>query len=399
MKVLNIVLSILILILAIASAVFAYLLFDKRQQMVSGYESLGKGIADTARYLDKDSGTQTKLNIDHRSESLDQEIRKLSQLAKQISDERNALAQALVDVSAQAGGNATLESLTTLSDYESGVAGVIASVNTLRANRDMLAEGYQQAAGKFDLPLDYAELVGSDRSGWENSIRAFNVDLDNMKKYKEQQESVMRKVAKSLGVEISLTPARYEADLKSYNAAIAGLQSDKAALETAKADLTTELAAANKTIEGKDSEIASLNAELATQKDEYTRLSAIIKDEAYEYPVVLWRAGSPEARKAVDGKIIDINKKFGYVVIDVGSDTLVDQPIAPDREPNKVNPNITAGDEMMVSRYVSADDAKYIGNIKIFKVEGACAFANVTDLADGTNIAVGDTVLFDPEKL
>lgn len=399
MKVLNIVLSILILILAIASAVFAYLLFDKRQQMVEGYESLGKGIADTARYLDKDSGTQTKLNIDHRSESLDQEIRKLSQLAKQVSEERNALAQALVEISAQAGGNATLESLTELAGYESGAAGVLASVNNLRANRDMLAEGYLQAAGKFDLSLDYNELVGLDRSGWENSIRAFNVDLDNVKKYKEQQEAVMRKVAKSLGVEISLKPARYEADLKNYNAAIAGLQKNKADLEAAKADLTAKLDAANKSIASKEGEIASLNTELATQKDEYNRLSAIIKDEAYEYPVALWRAGSPEARKAVDGKIIDINKKFGYVVIDIGSETLVEQPIAPNREPNKVNPNITAGDEMMVSRYVGADDAKYIGNIKIFKVEGACAFANVTDLADGNAIAVGDTVLFDPEKL
>ena len=209
----------------------------------------------------------------------------------------------------------------------------------------------------------------------------------------------MRKVAKSLGVEISLKPARYEADLKNYNAAIAGLQKDKADLEAAKADLTAKLDAANKSIASKEGEIASLNTELATQKDEYNRLSAIIKDEAYEYPVALWRAGSPEARKAVDGKIIDINKKFGYVVIDIGSETLVEQPIAPDREPNKVNPNITAGDEMMVSRYVGADDAKYIGNIKIFKVEGACAFANVTDLADGNAIAVGDTVLFDPEKL
>ena len=189
MKVLNIVLSILILILAIASAVFAYLLFDKRQQMVEGYESLGKGIADTARYLDKDSGTQTKLNIDHRSESLDQEIRKLSQLAKQVSEERNALAQALVEISAQAGGNATLESLTELAGYESGAASVIASVNNLRANRDMLAEGYLQAAGKFDLSLDYNELVGLDRSGWENSIRAFNVDLDNVKKYKATAET------------------------------------------------------------------------------------------------------------------------------------------------------------------------------------------------------------------
>lgn len=399
MKVLNIVLSILILILAIASAVFAYLLFDKRQQMVAGYESLGKGIADTARYLDKDSGTQTKLNIDHRSESLDGEIRKLSQLAKQVSEERNALAAALVEISEKCGGDATLESLTTLSDYESGVAGVIASVNGLRMNRDMLALGYQQAAGKFDLALNYDELIGKDRSGWENSVKAFNVELDNMKKYKEQQEAAMRKVAKSLGVEISLKPARYEADLKNYNAAIAGLQSDKVALEAAKADLTAKLAEADKTIAAKDADIKSLNTELATQKDEYNRLSAIIKDEAYEYPVVLWRAGSAEARKAVDGKIIDINKKFGYVVIDIGSETLVEQPIAPDREPNKVNPNITAGDEMMVSRYVSADDAKYIGNIKIFKVEGACAFANVTDLAEGNNIAIGDTVLFDSEKL
>ena len=58
MKVVNVVLSILILLLAIASAVFSYFLFDKRSQLVEGWKKMATTINQSATEMDKGSGTK-----------------------------------------------------------------------------------------------------------------------------------------------------------------------------------------------------------------------------------------------------------------------------------------------------------------------------------------------------
>ena len=77
MKAVNIVLSVLILLLAIAAAVFSYFLFEKRSQFVTGWEKMATIIQKSAVELDKGSGTKeaSKLTVDalsHRNyEKLD----------------------------------------------------------------------------------------------------------------------------------------------------------------------------------------------------------------------------------------------------------------------------------------------------------------------------------------
>lgn len=58
MKVLNIVLSIVILILAAVSAVAAYMLWEKRTQMTDGWSKMAAAINKASAAIDRDSGTR-----------------------------------------------------------------------------------------------------------------------------------------------------------------------------------------------------------------------------------------------------------------------------------------------------------------------------------------------------
>ena len=71
MKILNVVLSILILLLAIAAAVFSYLLFEKRETMTKGWEQMSLSINKAASAIDSSSGTSVassvnKASLDHK---------------------------------------------------------------------------------------------------------------------------------------------------------------------------------------------------------------------------------------------------------------------------------------------------------------------------------------------
>ena len=58
MKAVNIILSILILLLSAAAAVFSYFLFEKRSQFVTGWAKMARVISESSSALDQGSGTQ-----------------------------------------------------------------------------------------------------------------------------------------------------------------------------------------------------------------------------------------------------------------------------------------------------------------------------------------------------
>ncbi|MFA6659694.1 MAG: hypothetical protein WCS25_08380, partial [Victivallaceae bacterium] len=59
MKWLNIVLSVFVLLLAIASATCSYFLFEKRELLVKGWGKMAVSLNNAAKDFDKSSGTET----------------------------------------------------------------------------------------------------------------------------------------------------------------------------------------------------------------------------------------------------------------------------------------------------------------------------------------------------
>ena len=66
MKVVNVVLSILILLLAAASAAFSYFLFEKRGQLTGGWNKMAAAINATAVEMDRNSGPSLRANLPPR---------------------------------------------------------------------------------------------------------------------------------------------------------------------------------------------------------------------------------------------------------------------------------------------------------------------------------------------
>ncbi len=398
MKILNIVLSILVLLLAIVSAVFGYLLYEERNTLVDKYGSLTKPMQDTAKALDNGSGTSIAKTLGGDALSYKKDAgsvaQKLTSQARTITNQRDDLAQKLQSVMEVAGGNADFAKLTTVSSSQDEAQNVVNQIKDLVGNRNMLAQKMIEIGSKFDVTLNDAKLTSISRDEYLNETNNLVKELGDMLKYKKMQESTMKRIAADLGKPgLSFTPVRYQADLDTYTKAVDGLRNDKNALEAAKKSLDAQLAASGKQIEDKNAEIAKLNAEVARQQSDFDRLQASIEGKAFKYPVKFWQPGSAEARGAVSGKVIDVNTKFGYVVIDLGSDTLVQQPIGEGMSDSPVNPNIAADDTLVVAHGYPKKDAAYVGRIKIFKVEGPCAYASVIDGSE-SQIKVGDSVFF-----
>jgi len=399
MKILNIVLSILVLLLAIVSAVFGYLLYEEREKLVEQYSSLTKPIQETAKALDAGSGTSsakalTPETLSYKKDEAGTAAQKLTSQARTITNQRDDLAEKLQAIMTAAGGTADLASLTTVANYQANAQDVVNRVNDLVDNRNVLANKMIEIGDKFDISLNKAKLGSLNRTEYGTEADNLIKEVSDILKYKNMQESTMKRVAANLGKPgLSFSPVRYKSDLDTYTQAIDGLIKAKSDLESANKSLDAKLAAADKQLADKNAEIQKLNAEIARQSNDFNRLQASIEGKAFQYPVKFWQPGSAEARAAVSGKVIDVNTKFGYVVIDLGSDTLVQQPIGTGMAESPVNPNIAPDDTLVVAHGYPKKDAAYVGRIKIFKVEGPCAYASVIDGSE-SQIRVGDSVFF-----
>ena len=102
MGMLNKIVSIVILALAIGAAAFAFLLDKKSKEMVDLWDSASKEIKETAGELDKGSGTSKMAsysNLDHKNASKAKiTLKTLSDQAKEVIAERDALADSMVEV-------------------------------------------------------------------------------------------------------------------------------------------------------------------------------------------------------------------------------------------------------------------------------------------------------------
>ena len=115
-----------------------------------------------------------------------------------------------------------------------------------------------------------------------------------------------------------------------------------------------------------------------------------IDDENIEKP---WLAGSEEARKEVVGKVIEVNARFGIVVVDLGAMTRVIQWLG--NKNTQVDPKIENGMKLNIVRNFDTPDVKLIvKGAEVTNVADRCSIVEVA-ADDIANVKVGDTVIVD----
>jgi hypothetical protein len=90
--------------------------------------------------------------------------------------------------------------------------------------------------------------------------------------------------------------------------------------------------------------------------------------------------------KMLEGKVLRVNKKWGFVMIDLGKDNKM---IIGNKKKVEKSVALPEGKVMTVAR-----NDKYIGQIKVVKVNNDCSIADMLEMSGENAIQAGDKVYF-----
>ena len=401
MKIANIILSILILIMALASAAFSYFLFEKRDTLVNGWTKMATAIHNTSKTLDSHSGTKiagklTPEELSHEKYAdLDSKLQSLTNQSRKIIAERDELADALRRIGAQAGvkqlGNE--EAFRAVGTYAANKDAVVRGVSDTLARRDAV---YRKLANlsrqNLQTSLNADTLVASGVSGLAPLEKA----LQQVKLRRETYENNLNAIASQAGVRKgNFSDGAYKDSAQSIRDGVKKLRTNLNNTSSTLDDTRRELMAAKEEVKKRDAAIAGLKNQIGDLNYTINGLKKTLGIAEPETPV-LWRPGSKEARAKVVGEVVKVNNDYGYIAISLGKNTLVKQPVAGDKV-FEVNPEIKSGMTMVVARGSLNDDATFVARITLDDVGDDCSTANIP--AGANTIKVGDFVYFDKAEL
>lgn len=362
MKIANLVLSILILILALVCTVFSFFLFEKRTSLVEGWEKMAAGIAGASSSMTQSGGTVSQNDLAHKDytgSNMDAKMRAFGTQSKTITRQRDEFAQNLSAIGKSVGmkdddikTEQLIEDCGASEDEVKGaraVAKAVARVVNERNREKRRANDYSEKMSEV------GGIVGAsnrrDTENVVNSVRRTKRNLDNARD-----------------------------DLNRANRELRQTQSDKSRIERERDSYKDRLYAANR-------EKDALQKELSKVKRDYRELTKT------EYgDIALWQPGSDEARSKVVGKVVEVNEKNGYIIMDLNNTIRIPQQVG--AKVLKVDPLLQRGLEMIVCRGQLGESGKlqFIARIKIHSIDEKCSIANIP--ADAAKaIKVGDIVI------
>ncbi|MFA6100667.1 MAG: hypothetical protein WCV67_09690 [Victivallaceae bacterium] len=398
MKIINIILSILILLLAVASAVFSYFLFEKREQMVKGWEKMAVTVNQASAELDKGSGTNIakllspELLSHEKYAELDKNLTQLTQQAQKVVQQRDDLGSTIRKIATVT----EMKNIPNADDFMKLDAYAGAKKNVL----DWIGESKERQDGTIKMICETGARLGVSMTPdalrtpeYSSEMRKLDTKIMAVQSRITSYNDSFTQLAQTLGSSSTdFSDSGYSNSIKSIADAAQKVKDDLSSAQSSLQSTKNQLASLQSTVKGKESSIQNLQKDLKGKEDQIAKLKLIINPTGtLKDDFKLWTEGSPEARMAVQGKIIDINKKYGFVVVDLGSNTKVEQPIG--NKINPVNPKITSNLDMVVARGLEGDNTQYVGRIKIIKVHDNCSIANVIPGSTGDReVKIGDTV-------
>jgi len=400
MKLLNIFLSILILLLAAASAVFSFFLYEKRDKMIKGWEKMAQAVSSSAVSLDEGSGTEVakKLSVENlghdKYDDLDKKLPMLKEHAANVITERNDMATALRKIAetSEMDNVKAVSEFQSLKNYKTNINAVVGKVdsNVKRQNNILRRLCTTAATLKADLTVN-----GLKSSNYDNEFKKLDKKVKVVKARIVDADNQFRSIfvtADGSG-SLNFSDSAYRSSTGKVASAVRGLKNKYNQSKSALKSEGAKVVSLQNTVKAKDGLISGFHKDIKKKILEIKRLENIIRGKTDAGVIdAPWENGSKEARRAVQGKIIKVDRKYGFVVVDLGTGTTVKQKIG--TKTNYASPVLPVNATMIVARDIESTDGKYVGEIKLIKIHEDCSIANVISTVKGTGVAVGDTVFF-----
>ncbi|MHB9138934.1 MAG: hypothetical protein ACYC4Q_05985, partial [Victivallaceae bacterium] len=236
---------------------------------------------------------------------------------------------------------------------------------------------------------------------YSSELRKFSDRIVAVRSKMDAYDSCFNQIASTLGSSTpDLSDSAYSSSIRNISEAATKMKDDLSSTKSSLDSANNQLASLKNTVKDKDGNIQNLQKVVKNKEEQIDKLKFIIdpKRVSKSDDFKLWTDGSTEARMAVQGKIIDINRKYGFLVVDLGTNTKVEQAVG--SKTNSVNPKIANNIDMIVARGLEGDNTQYVGKIKIVKVHDNCSIANIIPGSTGDReIKIGDTVYFSSDAI
>jgi hypothetical protein len=399
MKIANIILSILIFLLAATSAVFSYFLFEKRSMFITGWDKMAKAINANAIELDKDSGTTlakelTPEALSHEKfDALDNLLPKLTKQSKDIINQRNFLGEGLQVIGRTLGVSSlpTAEKFRSLDTYAPSRNIIINAANkTINDRNKVYGQLATIAKNQTGVQINVIQL----RNGNTTPLTNLDNSLNLIKKRRQNYESNFNTIASYASVQrLNTAENAYPASAKKIADGVRKLRDEKNQAKNQLTRVNNLLRAEQQKLKKEQALTKSLRGTIASRDRDiasYKKALGLVGKKAPNP----WSDGSVEARKKMTGKIVEVNKEYGYVVLDLGSETVVIQQIGNRRL--EVDPKIHKGMPLMVARGDLGGKSKQVGRVVIDEVGTRCCIANI--VIGGQDLQVGDSVYWAQDK-
>lgn len=400
MKITNIILSIIILLLAIALAVSSFFLYEKREIMINGWEKLTAAINKTAQELDKNSGTKTAETLTQDAlahtnyATLDDKLKELDRAAANLIQQRDRLASTLITVAdiLESQNVPASDKLTNIETSEKSAKEIVQSAETFKARRDAVINSLARSGRLIGVNINVKAL----KDGKSNEVfKAFDDKIKSLL----SQISTYQRLSREIGSIAGTSSRDMKFDVNNYTASLNKIKKSVSDLKAKYNKSQSDLARSNRTIKQQEGTIASKNRAISKLESEKKDHLKNIKDlrralgVGEKEEIKIWEKGSKEARLAVKGKIIEINKKYGFYVIDIGNNTVVTQKIGV--KSHNINPKLEPNMSMTIARNMDSPEVKFVAKAKITNVADDCSIIELANDPNNSNtVMVGDDVYF-----
>jgi uncharacterized coiled-coil DUF342 family protein len=422
MGILNRVVNIFVLVLAIVSVIFGTLLFLKREELRARGDKMSAFIVDIVKIMDVNSAcdgsnniTDKKLQIDPKKDpnkasenqkkslyhnnykNLGTVLAPVAVQAKSIMDQRDTLGIALGDVGTKLElpeqfPPAAFEGLPTYQQKKDQLLGLVAKVNE-RDNAIIKQISASATVMGFTLETNALKNLES----YATPLAEFAGKVEKLKKRSDAYGEHIARTCKIFQIAApSLGGEDYGSELSNVANAMQKVKDELEAIKVELKNTKAKLAKTEEDLNQAKAKLDSLNKEL----DKYGKEVAVWKKK---YNVAIGNEEDPEAEKVetppapdelvkkLEGKVIEVNGKWDFVVIDLGKNSKISLPEG--KKKREIPVPLPEGKVMMIYR-----GSEYIAKIRITRVNDNTAIADVLPDVRNGNVLVGDKVFFAPES-
>lgn len=240
MKTFNIITCVIVLILALVSAVFSYFLYEKRVQFVDGWMQMSNAIHTSAQTIDTQSDNKfapelTAQKLSHKTYSksgMDNQLKNLTQQSAEfVKQYENALAGWAAMSKSISESARNIEGV-----FRKGAADGLAEADLALDNKTFNEEEFGQKVGKFTaLNKDFVRLFVETR----DTLRRREAELRNVTQQRDQMADTFARIGSVIGAGTG-TKADF-ANLSTYRARINKISSAVSALYSSRSAIVDQI--------------------------------------------------------------------------------------------------------------------------------------------------------------